>query len=62
MQAVISEEGDVIKLEVLNQLVDPRLVEAAVEAVKQWKYQPTLLNGAPIEVVTHVDVNFILQK
>jgi TonB family protein len=62
VQAVISKEGDVIKLEVLNQLVDPRLVEAAVEAVKQWKYQPTLLNGAPIEVVTQIDVNFILQK
>ena len=31
---------------------------AAMEAVKQWVYQPTLLNGEPVEVVTTVDVNF----
>ena len=31
---------------------------AAMEAVKQWVYQPTLLNGAPVEVATTVDVNF----
>jgi TonB family protein len=38
----------------------PLLVEAAREAVSQWRYKPTLLNGSPVEVVTQVDVNFTL--
>jgi TonB family protein len=36
------------------------LAEAAVEAVKKWRYSPTLLDGRPVEVVTTIDVNFIL--
>jgi len=36
-------------------------VPSALEAVRQWKYQPTLLNGEPVEVVTQIDVNFTLQ-
>jgi len=62
MRAVVSREGNVLNLEVLNKIVDPRLVDAAVEAVKQWKYQPTLLNGSPVEVVTEIDVKFVLQR
>ena len=62
MRAVIGKDGSILKLEQVNQLVDRRLVEAAMEAVKQWKYQPTLLNGEPVEVLTEVDVNFTLTK
>jgi protein TonB len=40
----------------------PLLVPAAMEAVKQWVYQPTLLNGEPVEVVTQIDVNFTLSQ
>jgi TonB family protein len=40
----------------------PLLVEAATPAVRQWKYQATLLNGEPVEVVTVVDVNFTLSQ
>ena len=40
----------------------PLLVPAALEAVKQWVYQPTLLNGEPVEVVTEIDVNFTLSQ
>jgi protein TonB len=36
------------------------LVTAARDAVRQWVYKPTLLNGEPVEVVTQVDVNFTL--
>jgi periplasmic protein TonB len=39
----------------------PLLVPAAVEAVRQWRYQPTLLNGNPVEVVMQVSVNFKLR-
>jgi protein TonB len=38
------------------------LVQAAVEAVKQWTYRPVLLNGEPVEVTTTVDVNFTLSR
>jgi outer membrane biosynthesis protein TonB len=37
---------------------DPLLAKAAAEAVSQWRYQPTLLNGKPVEVDTTVDVEF----
>jgi protein TonB len=37
----------------------PMLTNAAVEAVKQWRYRPTLLNGQPVETDTQVLVNFV---
>ena len=60
LQAVIGREGEVIKLESISPDVHPYLVEAATAAVKQWKYQPTLLNGVPVEVITIINVNFTL--
>ena len=38
----------------------PLLVPAALAAVKQWRYKPTLLNGEAVEVLTNIDVNFTL--
>ena len=38
----------------------PLLVNAARQAVKQWKYQPTLLNGTPVDVAMTINVNFSL--
>jgi protein TonB len=38
----------------------PLLIPAALEAVKQWEYNPTLLNGQPVEVFTEVSVPFVL--
>jgi protein TonB len=40
----------------------PLLAQAAIDAVKQWVYQPTLLNGNPVSVLTTVDVNFTLSQ
>ncbi len=62
LKAVISKQGDLMSVTVLNKGVDARLAKAAAEAVAQWKYQPTLLNGEPVEVVTTVAVNFELQR
>ena len=62
MAAVIGKDGTIISLEQVNKLVDSRLAEAAMEAVKQWQYKPTLLNGEPIEVITQIDVNFTLSR
>lgn len=57
---VISIDGRIEKLQVLSG--HPLLVQAAVEAVKQWTYRPTLLNGQPVEVQAPIEVNFILSN
>jgi len=48
-------------MQVLNSQIDPDLARAAVEAVSQWRYQPTLLNGEPVEIDTVITVNFKLK-
>ena len=58
LTAIIAKNGSIEKLEVLSG--HPLLVPSALQAVKQWRYKPTLLNGQPVEVVTQVDVNFTL--
>jgi beta-lactamase regulating signal transducer with metallopeptidase domain len=62
LKTVISKTGEPLELKALNELVDKRLVEASIEAVRQWRWQPTLLNGNPVEVITEVQVNFTLSK
>ena len=56
----IAKDGTVQDVELIDG--DPLLSPAAIEAVKQWVYRPTLLNGEPVEVITQVDVNFTLQR
>ncbi|MDQ2844227.1 MAG: energy transducer TonB, partial [Acidobacteriota bacterium] len=58
--AVISKEGNIEQLKLLRG--HPLLVNAAKEAVLQWKYKPTELNGQPVEVVTDIIVNFTLSQ
>lgn len=60
LSAVISKDGTIKELQVISG--HPLLVPAALEAVKQWVYQPTLLNGEPVEVQTQIDVNFTLSQ
>ena len=48
-----------INLEVISG--PPMLVRAAVDAVRQWRYRPTLLNNQPVEVQTFVTVKFVLE-
>jgi TonB family protein len=62
MRAVISTTGDLLNVEAISTDVDARLVAAALDAVRVWKYQPTLLNGEPVEVVTTVTVDFQLAQ
>jgi periplasmic protein TonB len=59
MEAVISKDGSIESLHVVSG--HPLLNQAAVDAVKQWKYRPTLLNGEPVEVITTVTVTFNLR-
>ncbi len=58
LQAQISKEGNIENLQLVSG--HPMLAPAAIEAVKQWKYKPYLLNGEPVEVETQVQVNFTL--
>ncbi len=58
LRAVISRDGTIENLQVLSG--HPMLVQAAVDAVRQWRYRPYVLNGEPVEVETEVKVNFIL--
>ena len=60
LEAVISMEGVPLSLRVLES-PDGELSDAALAAVRQWRYQPTLLNGQPIEVVTTIAINFRLE-
>ncbi|MDE0627778.1 MAG: energy transducer TonB [Bryobacterales bacterium] len=60
MEAVIRTEGRLVGLSRLNSMVDERLAAATSEAVLRWKYQPTLLNGRPVEVAVTVTVAFEL--
>jgi protein TonB len=56
--ATVSKNGDITAVKILSG--DAQLAHAAVEAVKQWKYKPYLLDGEPIEIQTQVTVNFKL--
>jgi protein TonB len=58
LQAEISREGTIQNLQLISG--HPMLAPAAIEAVKQWRYKPYLLNGEPVAVETQVVVNFSL--
>lgn len=60
LETIIGKYGTVQNLTVISG--HPLLVPAALEAVRQWVYQPTLLNGNPTEVETEIDVNFSLSQ
>jgi protein TonB len=60
LHAIIAKNGSVEQLEVISG--HPLLVQAALDAVRQWKYQPTTLNGENVEVDTTIDVIFSLNQ
>lgn len=61
IDAVIGRDGSVTAARVSSPQVHPDLAIAALEAVRQWTFAPTLLNGAPVEVVMTVSVSFTLE-
>jgi protein TonB len=58
IEATIARDGSVKDAKVLRPA--PMLDQAALEAVRQWRYTPTLLNGQPVEVIMTVTVTFTL--
>jgi TonB family protein len=61
LEVTITKDGVPSELRVVSSPGDD-LSESAIEAVRQWRYRPTLLNGAPVEVVSSVIVNYTLQR
>jgi periplasmic protein TonB len=59
LRARIGTDGSVRELEVVSG--NPILAKAARDAVQQWRYQPTRLNGQAVEVETYITVNFVMQ-
>lgn len=60
LQVTIAQDGTIKSLELIEG--HPLLAPAAMDAVRQWVYEPTLLNGNPVEVITQIDVNFTLSQ
>ncbi len=59
VEAVIGPDGRVTDAKILRSI--PLLDQAALDAVRQWEFTPTLLNGVPVPVIMTVTVNFTLQ-
>ena len=57
---IISKDGTIRNLQLISG--HPLLANAALEAVRQWVYRPTLLSGEPVEVICPIDVNFTLSQ
>jgi TonB family protein len=61
LQALIGTDGTLVGLTPIG-FADPDLTNAALDAVKQWRYKPTLLNNEPVQVITTIDVEFKLAQ
>jgi TonB family protein len=59
IEATIGEDGKVIEAKVVRSI--PLLDQAALDAVRQWEYMPSLLNGVPVPVLVTVTINFTRQ-
>src|SRR5437870_4332046 len=56
LNVVVAETGEVKEVTVISG--DPLLAQASADGVKQWKYKPYMVNGAPVEMETQVSINF----
>jgi protein TonB len=60
LHIIVAKDGTIEQIEVISG--HPLLLQAALDAVRQWRYQPTLLNGEPVEVDTTIDVIYSLNE
>jgi protein TonB len=60
LEVVIGKDGKVIFARVVSAQVHPEFAKAAIQAVEQWTFTPTLLNGAPVEVTMTASISFRL--
>jgi len=60
LRAIIATDGSIQSLEVVDG--DPMFFQSALNAVSQWRYRPTILNGVPVEIDTHITVIYTVQR
>ena len=60
LDVLIDVDGNVASVRPMNSIVHPAFAQAAADAVKQWKFTPTLLNGRPVEVAMTASISFSL--
>jgi protein TonB len=60
LHAIIAADGSIQSLEAVDG--DPMFFSSALDAVRQWRYRPTILNGVPVEVDTHITVIYSMQR
>jgi len=60
LHAIIGRDGTIQSLEVLSG--HPLLIQSARDAVRQWRYRPTLLNGEAVEVETSITVIYTMHR
>ena len=60
LEATVTEKGDIADVKVISG--PPMLITAAVKAVEEWKYEPTLINGRAVSVILTAIVHFSLQS
>ena len=61
LEAIIGRDGTVLSVRVATAQVHPDFAQAAIDAVQQWLFTPTMLNGKPVEVVMTVTMEFELE-
>ena len=61
LEAIIGRDGTVLSVRVATAQVHPDFAQAAIDAVQQWQFTPTMLNGKPVEVVMTVTIEFELE-
>jgi TonB family protein len=60
LKAVIATDGTIQSLQVASG--DPLFYQSAMDAVRQWRYTPTVLNGQPVEIDTYISVIYTMQR
>jgi protein TonB len=60
IDAVLDESGNVVEMKIVSG--HPLLLQAALDAVRQWKYEPTYLNDLPVAVQMNISVTFALTQ
>jgi len=60
LRAIIATDGTIQYLQVVGG--DPLFYQSAMEAVRQWRYSPTVLNGQPVEIDTYISVIYTMQR
>ncbi len=60
LRAIIAADGTIQSLQVVSG--DPLFIQSALQAVQQWRYKPTILNGQPVEIDTFITVVYAISR